>query len=725
MAVAPSRQQDYEESDIERAHAEADSSPRTHETLKHDDAFAVIDTHGDIGAFGNHVDGFFFKDTRYFSRLELLIARSSPLLLGSTVDGKDLQLCCDLTNTDAFADGALWLHKDVVHVFRTTYVRDAALRQRLVFTNHSNVDLMLPVSFIFDADFADIFEVRGMRREKRGSVKRVVEAPNTVRFVYTGLDKVVRQTTVHIDPEPASLKETSAFFHLHLPAKQSKRVFLAASAVTDGRQPPCSYAKGLRDAHRSQRRSEMQAASIRASNSELDQVLSRALADLRLLVTETEDGPYPYAGTPWYSTTFGRDALITALQMLWLDPSIARGVLRRLTRYQAEEHDAAADAQPGKILHEMRNGEMAALREVPFGLYYGSVDSTPLFVVLAGAYVGATGDTKILNELWPAILKALDWIDGPGDPDGDGFLEYARETEAGLANQGWKDSYDSVFNSDGTLAQGPLALVEVQGYVYAAKIAAARMAEILGQREFADRLRSQAATLQQKFEQEFWSPEIGTYAIALDGAKRRVAVRSSNAGHVLSTGIASRDRAASVIQQMLSPSFFSGWGIRTIATTEARYNPMSYHNGSIWPHDNAMIGAGFAVYGQTERIEPVFDGLLDAALKMSQGRLPELFCGFRRRPGRAPVLYPVACSPQAWASGAMLHMVSSLMGLEIDGASRTIVLRSPRLPARTGEIEVRNIRAGEGSADFVLARRHGVVTVDVTNCRGGAKVVMA
>lgn len=725
MAVAPSRQQDHDESDIERIHAEADSSPRTHETLKHDDAFAVVDTHGDIGAFGNHVDGFFFNDTRYFSRLELLIARHSPLLLGSTLDSKDLQLCCDLTNTDVFADGTLWIHKDLVHVFRTTYVRDAALRQRLVFTNHSNVDLMLPVSLIFDADFADIFEVRGMRRDKRGSVKRVVDAPNAVRFVYTGLDKVVRQTTVHVDPEPASLKETSAFFHLHIPAKQSKRIFITASAATDHKQRPCSYAKGLREAHRAQRRTELQAASIRVSNSELDQVLSRALADLRLLVTETEDGPYPYAGTPWYSTTFGRDALITALQVLWLDPSIARGVLRRLARYQAVEHDAAADAQPGKILHEMRKGEMAALREIPFGLYYGSVDSTPLFVVLSGAYVSVTGDTKILSELWPAILRALEWIDGPGDPDGDGFVEYARETEAGLANQGWKDSHDSVFNADGSLAQGPLALVEVQGYVYAAKIAAAQMADILGHRELAEKLRAQADGLQQKFERAFWSPEIGTYAIALDGAKKRVAIRSSNAGHMLSTGIASPERAASVIEQMLSPGFFSGWGIRTIATTEARYNPMSYHNGSIWPHDNAMIGAGFARYGQTERIEPIFDGLLDAALKMSQGRLPELFCGFRRRAGRAPILYPVACSPQAWASGAMLHMVSSLMGLEIDGALRTITLHSPRLPLRAGEIEVRNIRAGEGSADFILRRRDGIVTVEVIDCRGGAKVVMA
>ncbi|WP_045837604.1 amylo-alpha-1,6-glucosidase [Hyphomicrobium sp. 99] len=724
MAVAPSRQPDHLEHEPERIHAAADSSPRAHETLKHDDAFVVVDTHGDIGAFGNHSDGFFYNDTRYISRLELLIARRPPLLLGSTLDRKDLQLCCDLTNTDVYSNGGLWLHKDVVHVFRTTYVRDASLRQRLVFTNHSNIDLNLPVTIFVDADFSDIFEVRGMRREKRGTVRRNVESPHSVRFVYSGLDSVVRQTTVYIDPEPVSLRETSAFFRLHIPAKGTQRVFVTAVAESDRARAPCSYAKGLRDAQRHLRRTEQQATSIEVSQPDLDHVLKRSLADLRLLITETPDGPYPYAGTPWYSTTFGRDALITALQVLWLDPSIARGVLRRLARYQAQSHDAAADAQPGKILHEMRNGEMAALREIPFGLYYGSVDSTPLFIVLAGAYITATGDKDFLREIWPAILKALEWINGPGDPDGDGFVEYARETEEGLSNQGWKDSHDAIFNKDGSLAEGPLALVEVQGYVYEAKNVAARMATMLGQDDLARRLQDEAAALQKNFEEQFWSPELGTYAVALDGRKRRVDVRSSNAGHALSSGIADSERAMRVIKQMLSPNFFSGWGIRTIATTEARYNPMSYHNGSIWPHDNSMIGAGFARYGRSDQIEAVFNGLLDAALNMSQGRLPELFCGFRRRAGRAPILYPVACSPQAWASGSMLHLLKSLMGLEIDGASRTITLKAPYLPERVGEMRVRNMRAGAGVADFILRRKNGAVTIDVADCRDGAKVLL-
>jgi len=726
MAGAPSRQHDQpHEHEPERIHAEADSSPRDHETLKHDDAFLVIDTHGDIGAFGNHSDGFFYNDTRYLSRLELLIARRPPLLLGSTLDRKDIQHCCDLTNTDIYSDGALWLHKDVVHVFRTTYVHDGSLRQRLVFTNHSNVYCNLPVTVFFDADFCDIFEVRGMRREKRGAVRRQIESSRSVNFVYSGLDGIVRQTSIHVDPEPLSLKETSAFFRLHIPPKGSQRVFVTAVAGTERARAPCSYVKGLRDAQRYLRRFNPIAANIEVSNPDFDYVLKRSRADLRLLITQTPEGPYPYAGTPWYSTTFGRDALITALQVLWFNPSIAKGVLRRLAHYQAKSYDAAADAQPGKILHEMRNGEMAALREIPFGLYYGSVDSTPLFIVLAGSYFVRTGDTDFLHEIWPAILKALEWIDGPGDPDGDGFVEYARETDEGLANQGWKDSHDAVFNKDGELAEGPLALVEVQGYVFQAKQLAARMATIMGEPDLARRLEKEAVTLQQKFEEKFWSPEIGTYAIALDGQKRRVDVRSSNAGHVLSSGIADPERAKRVIDQMLSASFFSGWGIRTIATTEARYNPMSCHNGSIWPHDNSMIAAGFAHYRHSDRIEAVFNGLLDAALNMNQGRLPELFCGFRRRAGRSPVLYPVACSPQAWASGSMPHILQSLLGLEADGTTRTVTLNAPYLPERLGEVTIRNMPVGMGTADFVVRRKSGGVALDVLECREGAKVVLA
>jgi len=718
-----SGEHEHEETDF--LISSSNGSGRAYETLKHDDAFAVIDMHGDIGAFGDRGNGFFFSDTRYLSRLELLVAHNAPLLLGSTLDATDLQLCADLTNPDVYADGELVLRKDVIHIYRTSYVRDNAVRQRLHFTNHSNEEVKLAVSLFFDCDFSDIFEVRGMRREKRGSVERHIESPQSVTYAYTGLDKVIRRTAIHLDPTPVSLGETAALYYLHLLPKKSTKLYFAAAAETERPNLSCSYVKGLRDAHRTLRRAETETTSVSVSNPDLEKVLKRATSDLRLLTTHTEDGPFPYAGTPWYSTTFGRDALITALQILWLDPAMARGVLRRLARFQAQSHDADADAQPGKILHEMREGEMAALREIPFGRYYGSVDSTPLFVLVAGAYLQATDDREFLIEIWPAVLRALEWIDGPGDPDGDGFVEYARETDSGLSNQGWKDSLDAVFHRDGTLAQGPIAIVEVQAYVYAAKVAAACMARDLGDIARAESLLQQAENLRAKFEREFWCEDIGCYALALDGRKRQVAVRSSNAAHLLFTGIADPQRAACIAEQILSPSFFSGWGIRTISTSEIRFNPMSYHNGSVWPHDNAMIAAGFAHYGLSDLIQPVFDGLLGAALEMDQQRLPELFCGFRRRAGRSPILYPVACAPQAWASGSMLHIISSLLGLKIDAASRTITLKSPRLPASVGAITVRRLRAGGGSADFVVRKRYRTVTADMTDSRGGAKVIMA
>ena len=394
------------------------------------------------------------------------------------------------------------------------------------------------------------------------------------------------------------------------------------------------------------------------------------MADLNMLMTDTPQGRYPYAGIPWYSTTFGRDGLITALQMLWIDPRVARGVLKRLAFYQAKTVDPLADAEPGKILHEMRGGEMAALREVPFAHYYGSVDATPLFVLLAGLYVERTGDEETLAELWPAIEAALRWIDGAGDPDRDGFVEYQRASEQGLANQGWKDSYDAIFHADGRLAEGYIALAEVQGYVFAGKQLAARCAVRLGKDDRARQLEAEAKRLAERFEEAFWCEELGTYALALDGDKQPCRVRTSNAGQLLFSGMVREDRARLVAADLMRPHFFTGWGIRTVARGEARYNPMSYHDGSIWPHDNALIALGLARYGLKHSVEQLFKGLFDAATYMDLRRLPELFCGFRREKGRGPTLYPVACAPQAWASATPFTLLEAALGLEFDAAAR-------------------------------------------------------
>ncbi len=408
--------------------------------------------------------------------------------------------------------------------------------------------------------------------------------------------------------------------------------------------------------------------------------------------------------------------------MLWVDPAIAAGVLRRLARYQATSDAAGGDVDPGKILHEMRAGEMAALGEVPFALYYGSVDATPLFVVLAGRYAERTGDYVLIRELWPAIERALAWIDGPGDRDGDGLVEYARKAETGLANQGWKDSHDAIFHADGRCAEAPIALVEAQGYVYAAKRLAAGCARRLGMADRAGELEAQAEALRERFEEAFWCERLGTYALALDRDKRPCEVLTSNPGHALATGIVQPDRARSVAGGLLQARFFSGWGIRTVAEGEARYNPMSYHNGSIWPHDNAMIAQGFARYGFKAGINVIFEALMQAASYMDQRRIPELYCGFQRRRGRGPTLYPVACSPQAWAASAPFSLLQSMLGLEFDHGLRQIRLVNPSIPRFAGDITIRNLTLGDASADIAVRRDGEATSLHVMRASGDLQV---
>jgi len=695
---------------------------RPRRTLKHDDTFLVVDSHGDVGASAGGSDGLFHCDTRFLSHLELLLNGTQPLLLGSNVRDDNTQLTVDLTNPDVYFDHRLILPKDTLHVVRTIFLwRDTAY-QRLAIRNYGDRAVDLRLTMLFDSDFADLFEVRGLERERRGVTTRHAVRPATTVLSYEGLDAQLRQTVLSFDPAPTEITATTASYRLNLAPKEVTPICCTIGCGAPEPPKPVSFARGLRAAHRNRRAVSSNAATVETSNDLLNEVLCRSMSDLYMLMTNTPQGRYPYAGIPWYSTTFGRDGLITALQMLWFDPRIAQGVLRRLAAYQATADDPASDAQLGKILHEMREGEMAALREVPFGLYYGSVDATPLFVMLAGIYAERTGDDAIIVELWPAIEAALAWIDGAGDPDGDGFLEYYRATERGLANQGWKDSQDAIFHADGRLAQGPIALAEVQGYVYCAKQVLARCIERLRWSARARRLKAEADQLAERFDASFWCEELGTYALALDGEKEPCRVRSSNAGQVLFTGIAKPDRAITVADGLLRPEFFSGWGIRTIANTEARYNPMSYHNGSIWPHDNALIALGLARYGLRRSVERVFKGLFDAATYMEMRRLPELFCGFQRSRGRGPTHYPVACSPQAWASATPFTLIEASLGLQFDPAANEIRLRNPRLPPFLDELVLRNLQLMQSSVDLKVRRHANEVSVEILERRGQVQV---
>ena len=694
---------------------------RPRRTLKDGDTFIVVDSHGDIGASPGGTDGLFHGDTRFLSRLELLLNGVQPLLLGSNVRDDNSQLTVDLTNPDIYFDQRLVLPKDTLHVVRTIFLWGDTAYQRLAIRNYGDHVVDLQLTILFDSDFADLFEVRGLHRSKHGLIGHASGAATAV-LIYDGLDGKRRQSALNFDPQPAELTQTSASYAIQLSPKAAKAVFLTVSCGIPAPPKPVPFLRGLRAAHRALRRASQNASTVVSSNEIFNEIVCSSMADLCMLMTQTPQGRYPYAGIPWYSTTFGRDGLITALQTLWLDPRIAEGVLRRLAAFQATTYEDASDAQPGKILHEMREGEMAALGEVPFGLYYGSVDATPLFVMLAGLFAERTGDDAIIVELWPAIEAALSWIDGPGDLDGDGFLEYYRATERGLANQGWKDSEDAIFHADGRLAKGPIAVAEVQGYVYCAKQVLARCAERLGWTERARLLKAEADQLAERFDTSFWCPELGTYALALDGDKEPCRVRSSNAGQVLFTGIARFDRAVEVADGLLRPEFFSGWGIRTIANSEARYNPMSYHNGSIWPHDNALIALGLARYDLKRSLERMFAGLFDAATYFEMRRLPELFCGFQRSRGRGPTHYPVACSPQAWASATPFTLIEASLGLQFDPAANEIRLRNPRLPPFLDELVLRNLMLKQSSVDLKVRRHANEVSVEILERRGQIQV---
>ena len=690
-------------------------------TLKHDDTFAVFDHHGDIVAAPHGPEGLYHEDTRHLSRFEVRLAGEKPLLLGSVLQDDNAVLTADLANADIHRRGRLVLRRDVIHLRRTKYLWDAACHERIALRNFGATRQRIALDILFDADFRDLFEVRGERRARRGTVRVTVEEKACVLYRYDGLDGLERRTDILLRPHPARLQPGRAHFSLTLAPGGRATVF-----VTVRCRPPASPVRDffpcLREARRAVVKRSSTMAAVATSNEIFNEMLCRSTADLAMLITETSRGPYPYAGIPWFSTVFGRDGIVTALETLWLAPEIARGVLGYLALTQATEVDPVSEAAPGKIVHEMRKGEMARLGEVPFRCYYGSIDATPLFVLLAGAYHRRTGDIETIAQLWPNIEAALGWIDAFGDRDGDGFVEYLARDGHGLVNQGWKDSQDSVFHADGSNARGPIALCEVQAYVYAARREAAAMARALDLAVVAATEEHRANSIRERFEAAFWCDDLGTYALALDGDKRPCRVRASNAGHALYAGIAGAERAARVAETLLGGGSFTGWGIRTLGAGEARFNPMSYHNGSVWPHDNALIAAGLSRYGRTHELLQVFEGLFGAAQYMDLRRLPELFCGFVRRRGQGPTLYPVACAPQAWASAAPFALIAAALGMECDALAGEVRFRHPILPGFLDELVIRNLGLGDARLDLLFRRHASDVAVNVLSREGDARV---
>jgi glycogen debranching enzyme len=709
--------------------SETERPAGTSRVLKYGDSFAVFDAYGNIVAAPGSEHGLYHGGTRFLSRLELLLGHRQPMLLSSTISEDNMLFCADLTNLDVVYNDVPAVPRGSLHLFRTRVLCDGMCCERIRVTNHGAHALDVPITLRVDADFADVFEVRGTRRQRRGE-----RLPDTggegIALAYRGLDGVERRTRISARPGSSTAGDGTLEFVLHLEPHKAEQIEVTIACETPDdrhaelRRPDrdgadFDHAVGM--VRRHNQSTEAAECTIHSSSDGLNRWIQRSAADLRMMVTDTAYGPYPYAGIPWFSTPFGRDGIITALELLWMSPEIARGVLTYLAATQATELNDAQDAQPGKIVHEIRSGEMAALGEIPFGRYYGTVDATPLFVMLAAAYFERTADFAFLDRLWPNVLAALEWMDAYGDVDGDGFIEYARRSATGLVNQGWKDSYDSVFHEDGALAAAPIALCEVQGYAYAAWLGAAALARARGDDDAAQQWARRADDLRGRFDRSFWCEHLGTYALALDADKRPCRIVTSNAGHCLFTGIVPAARAGAVARALVADASFSGWGVRTVAAGPPRYNPMSYHNGSVWPHDNAVIAAGLARYGFTAEASMIMSALFDLSQRVDLNRLPELICGFHRR-GDYPTLYPVACAPQAWAAGAVTLLLEACLGMRVDALERRVSFSKAALPAFVDWMRIENLTVAGVTIDLLLNRHAYDVSVTVLRRTGDVAI---
>lgn len=673
------------------------------QVLNHFNTFGLFDRFGNISPSGKKVQGIYHDGTRFISKLLLTINGVKPVLLSGAVKEDNEMLSTDLTNP--FLEDCQVI-ENTLHISRTQFIHNKVFYEQISCVHYGEQACTFDIAIAFDGDFKDIFEIRGINRQVTPNEVESGSGENKIMLKYLGLDNVQRESEITVTSH-APVYVIGKVVHCKLvmqPKQKADITYNIFFKTGEEKISDIKYDLAKESIAEDLAKTRRLFGHIYTSNSQFNHWLNRSRADLLSLLTLTDHGHYPYAGVPWYNTAFGRDGIITAMEILWIAPAVSRDVLTFLAKKQATELIPEKDAEPGKILHEMRSGEMANTGEIPFREYYGTIDATPLFVMLAGMYYERTADLETIRNIWPNIKAALLWIEKYGDLDGDGFVEYKHKAKNGLTNQGWKDSYDSVMYQTGSLAEPPIALCEVQGYVYAAKKHASSLAAVLNEHDLAAKLNEEAEAFKIRFNERFWDDTLNCYVLALDGEKKPCRVVSSNAGHCLFTRIATEERARKLADIMLSPAMFTGWGIRTLSTEEKRYNPMSYHNGSVWPHDNALIAYGLSLYGFQDHALKIMQGMFDAGLFIELQRLPELFCGFERRRGEGPTDYPVACSPQAWSVAAVFMMLQACFRINVNAVTKTIHFDKPVLPPYLDHVYISNLPTGEKFCNLNLAR---------------------
>lgn len=689
---------------------------------KEGETFCISARNGDVEEGG--ALGLYHRDTRFLSRFTLRLGGTEPVLLSAEADAYLANI--DLTNPDLVSGDRVVVPQQAVHI-RRTRVTDRRLHERLRVKNHARDRVRVPLEISLASDFFDIFEVRGLRRTRRGTILEPKAGGREILLGYLGRDGLFRRTRIRVSQDPAAAvvraNRVVLRFLLDLRPQSTHLLDLTVEPlVGEGPGPEEDFDPTLHRLGRSYEDWEDACTRIFSDEEVFDELCTRGRRDARMLWTPSAAGGVFAAGIPWYVAPRGRTAALAANGFLFCSPQVGAETLRFLARYQGRRVDDWRDEQPGRILHELRQGELAFSDVLPYAPYYGSVDATPIFCMLAAAHHRWTGDLQFLSELRPSLEAALDWIDSYGGADG--FVAYEPRSPRGLTNQGWKDSASAVVHPDGRPARPPVALSEVQAYVYLAKRRLATVFERLGDPDRARGLWEEARLLRERFNEAFWMPDEGYFALALDAEGTQVETITSNPAHGLYCGIVDEAKADAVARRLLAPDMFSGWGIRTMSKREPAYNPVSYHNGSVWPHDNAIIAAGLKRYGFGAATERVATAMFDCAIRFGGRRLPELFCGFTRRGGDRPVAYPAACSPHAWSATSIFVLLQAMLGISAAAHDNLLTVTAPSLPGWLERVEVRGLRVGASRLSLLFTRAGEVTSFSVLSKTGDVRVVV-